>query len=94
MSCAHFYGVVAVDCECVVVEGELAFAVLFVEHLHFVYDVFGVAYAVSSAEHAYGAAEVAPLDASSAGDEWEDGFAHAVECIYGSRWYAGDGKRI
>ena len=77
--CAHFECVVAVDGECVVVEGELAFAVFVVEHFHFVDDFFGAAYSVSSAEHAYGAAEVAPLHASAAGDEWEDGFAHAVE---------------
>jgi hypothetical protein len=75
--------VVTVNGECVVVEGELAFSIFVVEHFHFVYDSVGVAYPVASAEHAYGAAEVTPLDASAACDKWEYGFAHAVECVDG-----------
>jgi len=64
---ADFFDAFGVYGECVVVEGELAFAVFVLEVLDFVYDVFGASAAVSSAEHAYGGAEVAPVNASAAG---------------------------
>jgi hypothetical protein len=63
----------------VVVECELAFAVLAMEHFHFVYHVFGISYTVASAEHAYGAAEITPLNASTASNQGKDGFSHTAE---------------
>src|SRR4030066_245237 len=62
----HFQYVLAVHRERVVVEGKLTFTILVVQRLYFVDYVFWATHAVASAEHADCAAEVAPVNASSA----------------------------
>jgi hypothetical protein len=72
---ADFYHAIAVHTESVIIERNLINTVFVMHQLHFIYDVFWRAHAVSSAKHTNSAAEVAPKDASAATDQGEYYFA-------------------